>query len=521
MQQILQENASLRAQILLKEEQISLKDKHILLIEEQILLKEEELKRKQERILYLERQLFGRRSEKQLPDYSNAQLSLFDSEQGMPTLDCETPEMKSLVDDIMHKAEIRRNASKEKSTTQKRSYKVPENIERRETVIEPENVDVNTMIKIGQDVTERLMIDPSKFWVERTVRPIYKEKQNVQSLTTTIIQAPAKNVILPGCIAGESLISQIITDKFLYHLPEHRQSKRFKDVGLEIATSSINRWVHSTADKIYPIYAAQMQRVLSANYIQVDETSHSIIDRKGSARKGYIWVVRSVLFPGVFFYYDKGSRSQEVVLKMLKNYQGALQTDGYAAYSIFEEKKGVLPLGCMAHVRRKFETALTTTPQAQKALDYIALLYMLEGNLKEQGADYNQIREEREQKAYPILQQMESWMKETFRNCTPKSPLGKAISYAFGMWPRISRYCKEGYFHIDNNAVENTIRPIVLGRKNYLFSGNDSGAEDNCIFYTLLGSCLQAGINPQQWLTSTLEKIPTLQTPINWEELLP
>jgi len=112
---------------------------------------------------------------------------------------------------------------------------------------------------------------------------------------------------------------------------------------------------------------------------------------------------------------------------------------------------------------------------------------------------------------------VKSWVK----SCTPKSPLGKAISYAFGMWPRISRYCKEGYFHIDNNAVESTIRPITLGCKNYLFSGNDAVAEDNCIFYTLIGSCLQAGVEPGQWLKTTLEKIPELQTPINWQELLP
>ena len=500
IQQILQENALLKAQILLKED---------------------ELLRKNERILYLERQLFGRRSEKALPDYCEAQLFLFDAEQGMAVLEQETSGMTSIIDDIKQKADQRHNAPKKTSTSEKRTYKLPADLERRETVIEPENVVADTLIKIGEDVSERLMLDPSKFWVERTVRPIYKVKQNEQALSTNIVQAPAQKGILPGCIAGESLLSQIIVDKFLYHLPEYRQAKRFKELGVEITTSSINRWVHAVADKLYPLYAAQMQRVLSANYIQVDETSHSITDRPGSARKGYIWVVRSVLFAGVFFYYHKGSRSQEVVLKLLKNYNGALQTDGYAVYSIFEEKQGVLPLGCMAHVRRKFENALVTTPQAKQALDYIALLYMLEGNLKADDADYEQIRREREEKAYPILQQMEVWMKQAYNNCTPKSPLGKAISYAFGMWPRVSRYCKEGYYQIDNNGIENTIRPITLGRKNYLFSGNDSGAEDNCIFYTLLGSCLQAGIEPHQWLTSTLEKIPTLQTPINWEELLP
>jgi len=196
---------------------------------------------------------------------------------------------------------------------------------------------------------------------------------------------------------------------------------------------------------------------------------------------------------------------------MFKDYKGALQTDGYAAYSIYEKKQGVLPLGCIAHVRRKFENALVTTPEAQKALDYIALLYMLEENLRYEGADHEQIRKEREQKAYPILQQMENWMRQTYNSYTPKRLIGKAISYAFGIWPRICRYCKEGYYHIDNNAVENAIRPITLGRKNYLLSGNDNGAEDNCIFYTLLGSCLQAGIEPGKWLTSPLEKIPSLE----------
>ena len=489
-------------------------------LEQENTLLKEQLQRKNERILYLERQLFGRRSEKKLPEYNQAQLSLFDAEQGAPSLEMETPELISLVEDIKQKAEKRRNTKKELSVTQKRSYKIPADIERRETIFNPENVDTSSMIKIGEDVTERLMLDQAKFWVERTVRPVYKMKQEKDALSTTIVQAPLKPTILPGSMVGESVISQVILDKFLYHIPENRQAKRFKPLGMDITTSRINRCVHGVADKLYPLYIAQMKRILSADYIQVDETTHSITDRPGSARKGYTWVVRSVKFPGVFFHYDKGSRSQEVILKLLKDYKGALQTDGYAAYSIYEEKQEVLPLGCMAHVRRKFENALVT-PEAQKALDYIALLYMLEGNLKVEEASYEQIRKEREQKAYPILQQMESWMKQTYNSCTPKSPLGKAISYTFGMWPRISRYCKEGYYQIDNNGVENAIRPIALGRKNYLFSGNNSGAEDNCIFYTLIGSCLQAGIDPHQWLVSTLEKIPTLETPIKWEELLP
>lgn len=499
---------------LLKEENIRLKSA--------LSLKDEQLERKNERILYLERQLYGRRSEKQLPTYHHAQLSLFDETQGESAIEEEKAIFTSLSEEIKGKAEQRRKARKVRSTSSRRTYKIPSNIERRETRIEPEHVDLATLVKIGEDVSERLMLEPSKFWVERIVRPVYKLKeQDDKSLSTTIYQAPPQETILPGCMAGGSLLSQIVVDKFLYHLPEYRQAKRFKDLGVEITTSSINRWVHSLAEILHPLYISQMNEVLSSDYIQVDETTLPVTDQKDKSRKAYLWAARSVLVPGIFFYYDKGARSQEVVLKMLKDYQGALQTDGYSAYSIYEGKKGVLPLGCMAHVRRKFEGALAHFPQAQIALDYIALLYMLEANLKEEAADAEEIRRQREEKAYPILQQMERWMKDTYNRCTPNSSLAKAIGYAFGMWPRISRYCKDGRFLIDNNGVENAIRPVAVGRKNYLFAGNDNGAEDYCLFYTLLGSCLQAGSNPAQWLSDILEEIPKRKNPVNWEELLP
>ena len=509
IQKILQENALLKEQLLLKEEQLS--------------LQETQLARKNERILYLERQLYGRRSEKQLPPIDEAQLSLFDANQGDAVLEEEKTILTTVIEDIEQKAAIRRDKKKQNTTPQKRTYKLPADIERRETILFPDNVDINEMVKIGEDVSERLMLEPSKFWVERIVRPLYKNKEEntSNSTTTTIHQAVKPAVILPGSFAGESLLSQIAVDKFLYHLPEYRQNKRFKALGVDISTSSINRWVHDLADKLYPLYIALMKRVLSTDYIQVDETTHKITDQRGAARKAYIWAVRNGRSPGIFFHYDKGSRSQEVVLKLLKDYRGALQTDGYAAYSIYENKQGVLPLGCMAHVRRKFETAVQTTPEAQKALDYIALLYTLEANLKDDSVSDEEKRKKREEQAYPILQAMERWMKQQYNECTPKSPLGKAISYAFGMWPRISRYCSQGYYEIDNNAIERAIRPIAVGRKNYLFSGNDSGAEDNCIYYSLLGTCVEAGVEPHEWLTNTLKKIPTLQEPINWDELLP
>jgi transposase len=228
---------------------------------ENALLKEQ-LERKNERILYLERQLFGRRSEKRLPEYSQAQLSLFDTEQGMQKLEQETSEMTSLVEEIKHKAEKRGKRQRERSISQKRSYKIPADIERRETIINPENLDSCVMIKIGEDVSERLMLDPSKFWVERVVRPVYKIQQEQQTVSTVIVQAPFNPGILPGCMAGDSLLSQIVVDKFLYHIPEYRQAVRFKELGVEITTSSINRWVHALAEKLL-FSAKYFQRIIN------------------------------------------------------------------------------------------------------------------------------------------------------------------------------------------------------------------------------------------------------------------
>ncbi len=175
-------------------------------LKELLLVKDEQLARKNERILYLERQLFGRRSEKSLPAYPEAQLSLFDAEQGTPALEEEASVFSTLVEEIKQKAEQRRNAKKVHSVSKKRSYKIPDHIERRETVIYPINFDADKMVKIGEDVTERLMLEPSRFWVERTLRPVYKIRQEEESLSTKIIQAPPKQGILPGCMAGESLL---------------------------------------------------------------------------------------------------------------------------------------------------------------------------------------------------------------------------------------------------------------------------------------------------------------------------
>ena len=475
------------------------------------------------RILYLERQIFGRRSEKTLPKVNEAQYSLMDALFGEETLEAEQG-VRTIVEEIEREGVARRAkaASEKKTTTRKADYQLPAELERRTTVIEPELEDAGEYEKIGTDITERLMMEPSRFYVERIERPIYKRKANQPSDgRTEIQQAPLPPNAVAGKV-GNSVLSSIVVNKYCHHIPEYRQAKIFRESKVDLPTTTINRLIHKLADVLHPLYLYIVDETLKHDYIQIDETTVKINDRKGKTRKGYIWAVRAVYGRMQFFYYREGSRSAGVCNLLLKDYEGTFQSDGYAVYSQYEEKKGVIPLGCMAHVRRKFETAYASgSESAKKALDYIAALYTLEANLKAAGADFETRKRERMEKAWPILEAMEKWMEMEWTRCTPKSDMGKAISYAHGMWIRIGRYCLDGRFEIDNNAIERAIRPVTLGRKNYLFCGNDECAEDTALYYTLVGCCNEAGVDPLAWFNHVLQKIRPDMTEKELHDLLP
>ena len=212
---------------------------------------------------------------------------------------------------------------------------------------------------------------------------------------------------------------------------------------------------------------------------------------------------------GTWVYYHKGSRAGEIPRTQLRGYRGTIQNDGYKVYNEFENVPGITVLACMAHIRRKFVDAQKSNPLAGEAVKYIATLYTLEENLKAAGATSEEIRAERQRLAMPLLEGLEVWMRTALQTCTPKEPLAVAIKYALALWPRVKRYTENGDYLIDSNPVEQGQCPSVLGRKNYLFSQNDRGAEDNAIFYTFIVSCENLGVNPIKWLKHTLQCIRT------------
>lgn len=227
---------------------------------------------------------------------------------------------------------------------------------------------------------------------------------------------------------------------------------------------------------------------------------------------------------GFLPHYDQGSRAQKVVLELLKNYTGALQTDGYEVYAMYENKQGVFPLGCWAHARRKFEEALKEDEvRATYALGQIGLLYDVERRADKENLSYDDRAELRSRLSYPIMCAFEKWIVKEYPKVLSKGRIGKTLSYTYKIYHRLSRYHLDGRYCIDNNLAENAIRPIALGRKNYLFCGNHSAAEDAAMIYSLFACCKEAEVNFRQWMVYVLDNIHSYDNdyPKDLAELLP
>lgn len=336
---------------------------------------------------------------------------------------------------------------------------LPDHLERREQVIEPAD-DVALLKKIGEEVTEELEYEPGKLFVNKIVRPKYAKPGGEGVIIAPMIERP-----LPKAIAGPGLLAQVVIDKYIDHLPLYRQMERFKRDGVSIAYSTLADMVSGTCSLILPLYESLKQQVLNCNYLHADETPIKVLDKdkKGQAHRGYFWVYHSSIEKLVLFDYQPG-RGREGPQQVLQNFKGFLQTDGYNVYDFFKEKEDITVLHCMAHARRMFyEAQANDADRSSYALEQFANLYAIERDIKEQRLQHQQALELRQQKAVPILQSMGKWMKEQYLQTLPKSTIGKALGYSIERWDELSIYSTNGKLNIDNNPVENSIRPVAIG----------------------------------------------------------
>jgi len=475
------------------------------LLEENAVLKEEN-DRLSARILHLELEykkirklIFGAKSER-FKEEPKEQLSL------------------DLFPEVIEKQELKEENityTRKKETKKKKPVrtKLPEHLERKTETIEPKNIPEGAK-KIGENITEVLEYKPGKIYVRKIIRPKYVAENPIKTFDfnsdKVILTADLPSDLpLFASNAGAGFLAHLFVSKYIDHLPFYRQIQIHKREGIVLPSSTINDWFTNTSKLLQPLYEVLKKEVLQSSYIQADESPIKVLtkDKPGSSHKGWMWVYHSPPDKLLFFDYRSG-RGKNGPKEILSEFAGILQTDGYAAYLQFADKDKLRLAACMAHARRKFFEAKEENPDVCNfVLSKISKLYDIERNIKESKLSAEAVLEKRQTESLAIMNLLETYLSEQQAKVLPKSLTGKAVAYALNLWKRLSVFLDSPEVLIDNNLIENSIRPLALGRKNYLFAGSHFGAERTAMMYSFFGSCKMQGIEPWAWLKSTLEKI--------------
>jgi transposase len=379
-------------------------------------------------------------------------------------------------------------------------------LETKEVVLEPEEVKAQPegWKQISEERTEQLEWVPPRIIKNVIVRPRYVKEERF-----AIALLPPQPI--EQSMATASLLAHILVDKFEYHLPLYRQEKIFaQQFGVELSRKTMGRWVEQGAELLKPVYRAIRQDLLAGRYLQADETPIRYLDPdvKGKSQQGYLWVYSR---PGSDVWFEwRTDRSREGPKELLKPFRGKLQTDGYQAYeSVAVERQGQIVLvGCWAHVRRGFHEALSESKLAAWFVRQIGLMYRVEKELRQKQAGPRLRQAVRAWQTQPILARLHKAMKLVRPRVLPEGALGQALKYALDRWEALGRFVEDGQLEIDNNWIENAIRPSAVGKKNWLFIGHPTAGERSAIIYTLLGSCHRHRINPFDYLKDLFTRLP-------------
>ena len=428
----------------------------------------------------------------------------FEGNPGQILLPFEMPEAekKQLEEQTTEKISYER---KKASTAHAGRQPLPEHLPVEEIEIYPEG-DLSDMICIGQEVTEELEYKPASCFIRRYIRykyaPKNKEGVLIGSLPTRVIEKG---------IAGPGLLASILVDKYMDHLPLYRQAQRFKRENIPIADSTLEGWARQGLNVLNILYEHLFKETRAKGYLQADESTIKVQDRnkKGSCHLGYYWVYHCPIDQSILFDYQPG-RSAGAARHVLEGFQGYLQTDGYVAYEKIGASEGVTHLNCWAHARREFYEARTNDrDRADMALAFIQTLYQVEATAREEKLEAAARKKLRLDKSLPTLNAFVKWMTDEIKTgqVLPKSPIGKAMAYCIDRWDGLAAYLFDGVLEIDNNLVENAIRPLALGRKNYLFAGSHDSAKRAAAIYSFFAMCRKEEVNPFEWLRFVFENI--------------
>jgi len=487
---------------------------------ENIILKEENQ--------LLKQKLFGRRTEK-LTEAERRQLYLFNEAEAVTAEAQEAPA-----------AEI---AVPAHTRIHKRGRKpLPAHLPRVEVVHDVAEEDKQcgcgaTKSRIGEETSERLDIVPAQIRVIRDIRPKYACRvcEGVDDEGPTVVIAPVPPYLIPKGIATAGLLAYVLAAKFADAIPFYRQTKQFARIGVELSRTTMCGWVLQGAERCRPVLALLREQIRAGPLVRCDETTVQVLDEPGRAAetKSYMWVFHGGPpgQPAVEYQYHS-TRAGRVASAYLAGYEGYVQTDGFSGYDFLDTQPRVVHVGCWAHVRRKFTDVTKTlggksnngsrkSGSADVALGFIGKLYAIETQAKARGLTPDQLRNERQEKALPILDSFQQWLDQKAQQVPPTSLLGKAVSYTLGQWKRLTVYVEDGLLTPDNNLAENAIRPFVVGRKNWLFSGTPAGASASAAMYSLIETAKANGLEPYQYLRYLFERLPQASRSDDYQALLP
>lgn len=375
-----------------------------------------------------------------------------------------------------------------------------------EMVVEPDE-DTAGMVCIGREITEELDYTPAKLQVNRTIRPKYITREDEKGNQKQVIAELDRPI--PKCIASPALLSMIFTNKYIYHLPLYRTRQMIARMGVPLPPSTLESWAKLGAEHLRPLYGVHRLHVFREPYQMIDESPIKVQDRDkpGACHQGYMWVRYAPLSKSVIFEYYK-SRSSKGPIDDLSTFTGYVQTDGYSGYTYLASLQGITHLSCWAHARRYFDKALKNDHEkASHVMKLIQLLYAIEALARESSMTHQQRYALRLDKSLPIINEIGAYIYEHKSKVTPQSPIGKAFDYCANRWTSLQNYLEDGMLEIDSNLVENSIRPLALGRKNYLFAGSHDAAQDVAMWYSFFATCQKNDIDPQKWLTYVIKNI--------------
>ena len=490
------------------------------------------LERKEQDILYykeryelLQRQLFGKKSEKRQLDEGLRALLLpgFDDalRPTLPPAAQEQEERETITYD--------RKKPSRRGTPRERSSRFPESLRRVKTVLEPEErgctscgEEMEHVIRI--EVTEKLCCSRDPFYVHEYHRPVYGCRACEE--VAPVAEVPE---VFERTSVDQSVVAYLVVNKFRYSLPLFRQGAMFRDIGVVFSNDALLDWVSKGLDLLRPVYQAQLELIIASKYLVADDTKlraavGGIVKSLPGYKQGALWGLYALEHDLVAYVFTK-ARSHAACKEVLKDFRGYLIVDGYDGFEPVAQREGVELVNCNNHARRAFVRAEgSDRKRAEEALVFYQELYKIEEEGREMTPD--QRRRLRQEKAVPVFDKFKEWLKLVNLAATPKSPLGKACAYVLKRWGSLTLYLKDGMIPIDTMAIERAFRVVAVGRKNYLHAASELGAQGAAIGYSLVNSCLLQGVDPFIYLCDVFERVGSCPQrdvatllPQNWKKL--